>query len=115
MAGFELSTEAWRVDRRQDPFQEGPNSKKVNYPFPRRLAIDSKGIVWIGKYKAGTIDRFDPKTEKFTEYPLPNATHPTTPRFIWAADDGKIWFTEYWIGRIGYIDTGTGAKQVAAQ
>jgi streptogramin lyase len=40
---------------------------------PRRLQVDADGIVWLCVFEDGKIDRFDPKTETFKEFPLPNA------------------------------------------
>ena len=74
------------------------------------------GYIWYADQTGDHITRFDPKTEKFVEYPLPNPVHPSTPRFIDVAPDGKVWFTEYWTGRIGYVDpNGAASKQMAAK
>ena len=42
-------------------------------PFagPRRLRTDSKGNLWIAAFAESMIVKFDPKTEVFTNYPLP--------------------------------------------
>ena len=42
-------------------------------PFvgPRRLRTDSKGNLWIAAFPESMIVKFDPKSEKFTNYPLP--------------------------------------------
>ena len=32
---------------------------------PRRLKVDSKGMVWIGDYFGGSLTRFDPATQEF--------------------------------------------------
>ncbi len=34
---------------------------------PRRLKIDSQGMVWFGDYFGGNLTRFDPKTQQFKE------------------------------------------------
>ena len=39
---------------------------------PRRIQVDDDGIVWFCIYDAGKIGRFDPKSETFKEYALPN-------------------------------------------
>ena len=42
------------------------------------MQVDDDGIVWFCVFDDGKIDRFDPKTETFKEFPLPNAkSHPT--------------------------------------
>lgn len=73
------------------------------------------GYIWYADQTGDNITRFDPKTEKFVEYPLPNPTHPSTPRFIDVDDQGRIFFTEYWSGRIGILDTGEGSKLQATR
>jgi streptogramin lyase len=42
-------------------------------PFvgPRRLRTDSKGNLWIAAFPESMIVKFDPVSEKFTNYPLP--------------------------------------------
>ncbi len=42
-------------------------------PFvgPRRLRTDSKGNLWIAAFPESMIVKFDPKSETFTNYPLP--------------------------------------------
>lgn len=67
------------------------------------------GYIWYADYAASQISRFDPKTEEFVEYPLP--LHPSIPRFIDVDSSSRIWFTEYWNGRIGYLETGQSSKQ----
>jgi streptogramin lyase len=80
---------------------------------PYGIIEDKKsGCIWYADQSGDNITQFDPKTEKFTEYPLP--TRPSTPRFIDVDSDGKVWFTEYWVGRIGYLDTGAVSRQLAA-
>jgi len=80
---------------------------------PYGIIEDKKtGLIWYADQSGDNITQFDPKTEKFIEYPLP--TRPSTPRFIDVDADGKIWFTEYWVGRIGYLDTGAGSRQLAS-
>ncbi|MGD0964731.1 MAG: carboxypeptidase regulatory-like domain-containing protein [Candidatus Acidiferrales bacterium] len=81
---------------------------------PYGIIEDRKsGYIWYADQSGDNITQFDPKTEKFVEYPLP--TRPSTPRFIDIDSDGKVWFTEYWVGRIGYLDTGAGSNQLASK
>ena len=51
------------------------------------------------------ITRFDPKTAKFAEYPIPSAQ--ASARFP-AVDgnSGRVWFTEAMTDKIGYVDPG---------
>lgn len=47
--------------------------KLYDTPFvgPRRLRTDSKGNLWIAAFPESMIVKFDPKSETFTNYPLP--------------------------------------------
>jgi streptogramin lyase len=57
------------------------------------------------------VTRFDPKAEKFVEYPLPSYPNGIA-RFISVNDKSQVWFTEYYNGMIGVVDTaGDGVKQ----
>ena len=66
------------------------------------------GYIWYADFAASQITRFDPKTEQFVEYTLP--LQPSIPRFISVDNKSRIWFTEYWNGKIGYVDTGDAVK-----
>src|SRR5207247_8253034 len=56
--------------------------------------------------RGNKIAAFDPKTERFTEYPLPHdGSGPHTPI---QGPDGMIWFTEQAGNRIGRLDPATG-------
>ena len=80
---------------------------------PYGVIEDKKtGYIWFADFSGSNLTRFDPKTEKFVEYPL--FSHPSIPRFIDVDAKSRIWFTEYWTGRIGYLETGDTAKQSAA-
>jgi len=73
---------------------------------PRRLQVDSDGIVWFAEFRAGKIGRFDPKTETFKEYPLPGPD-PTPYGF---EIDGKhrIWYSSQNTDVFGCLDPNTG-------
>src|SRR5580704_18229654 len=38
---------------------------------PRRITVDSQGVVWFGEWWGKQIGRFDPKTETFKEFRCP--------------------------------------------
>ena len=80
---------------------------------PLAITVDHNGIVWFMQTNTGKIAKFDPQTEKFTEYDNPvweqvekifivgaieNDLEPTKLRsMIWGLDyfpDGTIWFTD---------------------
>ena len=71
------------------------------------------GYIWYADMSGNNITRFDPKTEKFTEFPLPS--RPSYPRFIDVAKDGRVWFSEYWAGKIGVLNSGDDAKMASAK
>ena len=58
-----------------DPKVEGGDIKEWNPPFrgPRRLHVDDTGIVWVPGFGSGVFGKFDPKTEKWKVYELPDA------------------------------------------
>ena len=80
---------------------------------PLAITVDHNGLVWFVQTNTGKIAKFDPQTEKFTEYDNPvweqvekifivgaieNDLEPTKLRsMIWGLDyfpDGTIWFTD---------------------
>jgi len=83
-----------------------PNSKKLEHPYPRRLAIDSKGIVWVGEYTAGIIDRFDPQTEAFKEYVLPGFS--PSPYAMGIDAEDNVWYSSFDQDVLGRLDHETG-------
>ncbi len=71
------------------------------------------GTMWFADMSGNNITRFDTKTEQFTEYPIPQRPDRSYARFIGADTQGRVWFTEYFGDRIGFVDpTGksTGSK-----
>ena len=61
---------------------------------PRRIQIDDDGMIWFCIYESGKIERFDPKTETFREYALPNAK--TKPYALGIAPDRSVWYSSEW-------------------
>ena len=57
--------------------------KVTEYPMPTKYAgpymaqVDKDHMVWINYQNSGTITKFDPKTEKWTEYSLPTQSFDT--------------------------------------
>lgn len=62
------------------------------------------GAVWFADMSGNNITRFDPKTEHFSEYPIPQRPDRSYARFIGADIKGRVWFTEYFGDRIGFVD-----------
>ena len=72
---------------------------------PRRVAVDSKGNVWVGDW-SGSLLRFDPKTEKFQEFEIPGPE--PTPYSIQVDRNDKVWFTSHFNDYLGRLDPQTG-------
>ncbi len=80
---------------------------------PYGATVDRQtGDVWFADMNGNNIDRFDPKTEQFVEFPIP--TRNSYSRFIAVNSKGRVFFTEFWNGKVGVIDVGGNAKQVAS-
>ena len=62
------------------------------------------GTIWFADMSGNNITRFDSKTETFTEYPIPQRPDRSYARFISADVKGRVWFTEYFGDRIGFVD-----------
>lgn len=62
---------------RIDPRVPDGDIKEWNPPFrgPRRLHVDQDGIVWVPGFGSGVFGKFDPKTEQWTVYELPDAVN----------------------------------------
>jgi virginiamycin B lyase len=74
--------------------------------YPRRMVVDSKGIVWSGLFNTGKMLRFDPKTKNFKEYPLPGPDASPYGMILDANDN--IWYSSFHQDTIGYFDTKSG-------
>jgi virginiamycin B lyase len=70
------------------------------------MEIASDGIVWIGEFTAGKMARFDPKTQTFTEYPLPGPE--PTPYSMGFDADGYLWYNSHNMDELARFDTRTG-------
>jgi virginiamycin B lyase len=73
---------------------------------PRRIQVDSDGIVWFAEFDAGKIGRFDPKTEAFKEFQLPGP-YPS-PYALGIDRDRKIWYSSEYMDVVGRLDPDTG-------
>jgi len=80
---------------------------------PYGLALDKKtGYIWYADFSANSITRFDPKTTQFVEYPIP--TRGAYPRFVGLDAKGRVWFAEWWNGKLGMVDP-EGSQQLASR
>ena len=62
------------------------------------------GNMWFADMSGNNITRFNPKTEQFSEFPIPQRPDRSYARFIGPDVKGRIWFTEYFGDRIGFVD-----------
>ena len=79
---------------RIDPKVEGGNIKEWNPPFrgPRRLHVAPDGMVWVPGFGSGVFASFDPKTEEWEVFDLPDAMN-QIPYALNIAPNGDVWIT----------------------
>ena len=71
--------------------------------------------IWYADMNGNNITRFNPRTEQFTEFRIPSRPDRTYARFIGADAKGRVWFTEYFGDKIGYVDpTGGSSVRIAS-
>ena len=70
------------------------------------------GYIWYADQNGANITRFDPKTEQFVEYPI---SRPGIPRYIDIDKKGRVWFGEYFSGKIGFLDPGENTQSAASR
>jgi len=77
---------------RIDPKAPDGDITEWNPPFrgPRRLHVAPDGMVWVPGFGSGVFGRFDPNTETWTTYPLPNYEN-QIPYALNVAPDGMVW------------------------
>jgi streptogramin lyase len=73
---------------------------------PRRLKIDSKGMVWIGDYFGGSLTRFDPTSGAFRVFKLPGPM--PTPYGLEVDHDDNVWYASMYTDVMGKLDPKTG-------
>ncbi|MEM7010293.1 MAG: hypothetical protein AAF585_02315, partial [Verrucomicrobiota bacterium] len=77
---------------RIDPKVPDGDITEWNPPFrgPRRLHVAPDGVVWVPGFGSGVFGGFDPKTEEWKVYPLPNYEN-QIPYALNVAPDGMVW------------------------
>ena len=77
---------------RIDPKAPDGNVTEWNPPFrgPRRLHVAQDGMVWVPGFGSGVFAKFDPTTEQWTTYALPNHLE-QIPYALNVAPNGMIW------------------------
>jgi virginiamycin B lyase len=73
---------------------------------PRRLQVDSEGIVWFAEFRAGKIGRFDPRSQSFREYELPGPD--PTPYGFEIDNRHRLWYSSLNTDVFGCLDPKTG-------
>jgi virginiamycin B lyase len=71
----------------------------------RRMQIDDQDRVLVTEYRASKVALFDTKTEKFTEYSLPEYTFPYRANFD---KNGELWASTMHTDRVVRLDPKTG-------
>lgn len=80
------------------------------------VRVTADGAVWVAMMYQGGVVRFDPKTEKFKTWSIPDANSPgvvQTPQLAvqYANVDGKIWIADANVGGVHRLDLHTGAVE----
>ena len=77
---------------RIDPKAPDGDVTEWNPPFrgPRRLHVAPDGMIWVPGFGSGVFAKFDPKSEEWTTYPLPDYLN-QIPYALNVAPDGMVW------------------------
>ena len=77
---------------RIDPNVDDGNIKEWNPPFrgPRRLHVAPDGMVWVPGFGSGVFGKFNPTTEQWTVYELPDAEN-QIPYALNVDSKGIVW------------------------
>jgi virginiamycin B lyase len=90
---------------------DAKTTKVTWYPIPtpharaRRMQIDDQDRVLVTEYRASKVALFDTKTERFTEYNLPEYTFPYRANFD---KNGELWASTMHTDRVVRLDLKTG-------
>jgi virginiamycin B lyase len=72
----------------------------------RRVWSDSKGMIWVSEWNAGQVGRYDPKTEQWKEWKLPNSARPQA-YAVFVDDKDIVWLSEWTSSSIVRFDPAT--------
>jgi virginiamycin B lyase len=90
---------------------DAKTTKVTWYPIPtpharaRRMQIDDQDRVLVTEYRASKVALFDTKSERFTEYNLPEYTFPYRANFD---KNGELWASTMHTDRLVRLDPKTG-------
>jgi virginiamycin B lyase len=87
-------------------FWTTPTAITGHQVYGRRIDIDKSGMIWFAESEASQIGRFDPETEKFTEFTLPGPM--ATPYAMNLDKDEYIWYASEYMDVLGRMDPKTG-------
>ena len=94
----------WRYNIKNDVFTEFPTGGT-----PADVAVNAQGIVWFTGTDAngeGQISSLNPRNRRITATPVTYSAPDTrsAPGHMAIASDGKVWFTDRFNHRVGYLD-----------
>jgi streptogramin lyase len=71
---------------------------------PWGIGLDSSGKIWFTENASGKLGRFDPTSNNFTEWSIPEGG---SPRYVFVSEINmtRVCFTEYSSNRIGFLST----------
>ena len=103
---------AWFTEMKEDGGigkVDAKTGKVSKYPYhgfrPHRLTMAPDGMAWFNG-SGDKVVRFDPKTEKFTDFPIPG---PNVGTYAIGYDlDGGVWYNSEWGDVLGRLDPKTG-------
>lgn len=68
----------------------------------RRVWSDSLGILWVSEWNAGQVGRFDPKSDKWSEWPLPGPGAQAYAVYVDERDD--VWLSDFGSNTLVHFD-----------
>jgi len=96
----------WELNKNQPDENYGNSSTHPKTSGPRRITVDSQGAVWFTEWWGNQIGRFDPRTETFKEFALPDPD--PTPYAIGVDRYGFVWYSSYDDDILGRVNPKTG-------
>lgn len=69
------------------------------------VIVDKKNnLIWVSEHQVDKVARFDPKTEEWVEFPLPEAESDPRRLDIDPTDPNRIFFSGNTPGRVGFVE-----------
>ena len=73
----------------------------------RRVWSDSRGRLWISEFNAGQVGMYDPSTDEWREWPLPQAGAAPQPYSVYVDELDLIWLTDFGSNSLARFDPAT--------